>query len=113
MLYSVWPAGQVAVRACGSKRKSPGSEALEEFVLPGGLLVVQRIGLGLVRGLVLEALVALAHLVVGDQGRDVALVQGLHIGVAVIAGVGRVQRLGAGEGPGLLDHGQQHGLLRA
>src|SRR6218665_307738 len=90
-----------------------GPEVLGVPGLARGLLVVQRVGLGLVLVLVCEALVTLAHLVVGDQRGGVAVMQLLHIGIAVVARVGGDQGVGVAPGLGLLDHGRQHGLLRA
>ncbi len=75
--------------------------------------VVQHIVLGFVLALALQALVALAHLVVGNQGLYASIMQGPDVLVAVIARIGRVQGARLRVGAGLLDHGQQHALLRA
>jgi hypothetical protein len=54
-------------------------------------LVVERIGQRLVLVLILEAFIALPHLVVGDQRRAILLGQRLEVGVGVVAGVRRDQ----------------------
>jgi hypothetical protein len=54
-------------------------------------LVVERIGQRLVLVLILEAFIALPHLVVGDQRRPVLFGQSLEVGVGVVAGVRRDQ----------------------
>lgn len=70
-------------------------------------LVVERIGLGLVLGLILEALIFLAHRVARDQGGAVVLGQRLEVGLALLAGVGRDQGLIGAMGGGGCDHRQQ------
>ena len=86
-------------------------------VVAGGLLrvrlVVERIGLGLVLCLVLEALIALPHLVVGDQGRSVPLGQRLEVGFTVVAGVRGDERVRRTVRCGGLDHREQQCLLAA
>jgi len=56
-------------------------------------LVVERIRFLLVLALILEAFVALAHAVVGDQGVDLLFGQRLEIGFGVVAGIGRIERV--------------------
>ncbi|MDT4890352.1 hypothetical protein FQZ97_1271810 [compost metagenome] len=77
-----------------------------------GLLLVQRITLGLVFAMGFEALVALPHLVVRDQRIDALLGQRLQVLCAVIARIGGDQGVWASQRFAGFDHGQQHGLFR-
>jgi hypothetical protein len=76
-------------------------------------LVVERIGQGFVLGLVLEAFIALPHLVVRDQCRPVLFGQRLEVGVGVVAGVRRDQGVGGAVRRGGLDHRHQQCLFAA
>ena len=57
-------------------------------------LVKQRLGLGLVFGLSLQPLITLAHLVVGNQGRNAPAHQLCHIGITVVTRIDRHHGLG-------------------
>ena len=75
--------------------------------------VVQRIRLGFVPGLILEAFVSRAHAVIGNQGLDVLLGQRLQVGFTVVTRVRCVEGIRRGLGPGGGDHAEQQFLFAA
>jgi hypothetical protein len=104
-----WASGRVVI----VEGKVPRLEALDFFGLPCRALFGQWVWMGFVFLLALKALIAAAHLVVGDQRRDAVVLEVAHIGIAVVARIGGDPCLRCAKCTGLFNHGQQHGLLGA
>ena len=86
---------QLARRASGCvvvvEAEVPGPETFDGLGLVRRRLVVKRIWIGFVFALFRKALIALAHLVIRNQCRNVVVFEMLHVGIAVVARVCRDQ----------------------
>ena len=100
---------QLARRARGSvvgiEGEVFGLESFYFFGLPCCDLLRQWVWIGFVLLLVLKALIAAAHPVVGDQCGDAVVLEVAHIGIAVVTSIGCDQGVRSAVGCTLFNHG--------